>query len=92
MNDSLHAATRAKQRGIPPFVVTLLDDYGHREFDGHGGVVIFFDKTSRRHMERAMGREPVRVLNQWLDAYMVVGSRDDGAITIGRRHKRIRRA
>lgn len=56
-----------------------------------GGGVIYFDKTSRRHMERDMGREPVRVLDQWLNTYMVVGSQDGNAITIGRRCKRIRR-
>lgn len=38
MSGSFHAATRAQQRGIPPFVANLLDNYGHREFDGHGGV------------------------------------------------------
>ena len=91
MSGSFHAATRAQQRGIPPFVANLLDNYGHREFDGHGGGVIYFDKTSRRHMERDMGREPVRVLDQWLNTYMVVGSQDGNAITIGRRCKRIRR-
>lgn len=37
MSGSFHAATRAQQRGIPPFVANLLDNYGHREFDGHGG-------------------------------------------------------
>lgn len=87
--DSLHSATRAQQRGIPPFVDGLLDAYGREDYDGHGGLVRYFDKRSLRRMEREMGREPVRMLARWHDAYKVVSVRDGGLITIGHRYRRI---
>lgn len=89
--DSLHATVRAQQRGIPPFVGDLLDAYGRESYDGHGGLVRYFDKRSLRLMEREMGREPVRMLARWHDSYKVVSTSDGGIITIGHRHKRIHR-
>ena len=90
-NQSSHADKRSQARGIPPLVISLLDLYGHELYDGHGGLVHYFDKTSRRRMERDLGREPVRRLSEWLDAYKVISSRDGITITIGHRYKRINR-
>lgn len=87
---TLHAEVRAKQRGIPRFIDELLDRYGHVEYDGRGARVIFFDRKSRRDMERDMGREPVRKLAEWDNAYKVVG-KDGLVITLGRRYQRIHR-
>lgn len=39
--------------------------------------------------ERAMGREPVRRLSEWLDSYIVI-SGDGAIITAGKRYKRIK--
>lgn len=89
--DSRHSIIRAQQRGIPPFVGDLLDTYGQEAYDGYGGLKLFFDKRSRRQMERDMGREPVRLLKRWLDCYKVVSARDGCVITTGHRHRRIRR-
>jgi hypothetical protein len=89
--NTLHASLRGQQRGIPPFIDQLLDQYGHEEYDGHGGVIIYFDKRSRRRMEQDMGREPVRCLTGWLNTYKVMSTSGDVAITIGRRHKKVRR-
>jgi len=87
-----HAQIRAQQRGIPPLIDQLLDQYGHEEYDDHGGVVVYFDKHSIRQMERDMGRSPVRHLAaEWRDAYKVRSSVNDCTITTGRRHTRIRR-
>lgn len=88
---SRHAAIRAQQRGIPPFIDQLLDLYGKEQFDGHGGVVSYFDKGSIRRMERDMGREPVRRLSTWRNAYKVKSSHDGNTITTGFRNERIRR-
>lgn len=86
-----HAAIRSQQRGIPPFISTLLDLYGHEQYDGHGGVIVFLDRKSLRVMERDMGREPVRRLSEWHRAYKV-RSVDGHTITTGSRYKHIRRA
>ena len=61
-----HAELRAQQRGIPPLVDELLDRYGTEQHDGHGAVVLYFDRTSIRTMERELGHRPVAsLLGQW---------------------------
>jgi hypothetical protein len=87
--NSIHSEIRAQQRGIPPLVTDLLDRFGQAQYDGHGGLIRFFNNKSVRRMEKAMGREPVRCLSQWLDAYKVVSVSDGETITIGHRHQRI---
>jgi hypothetical protein len=87
-----HARVRAQQRGIPPLIDALLDAYGHEQYDGHGGVIRYFDKKSRRQMERDFGREPVRrLLPGWSKAYKVDSASDGKTITTGIRLTRIRR-
>lgn len=91
MTHTTHARKRAQQRGIPPLIDQFLDLYGHEHYDGHGGVILYLDKLSIRQMERDMGREPVRRMSEWLDAYKVKSSFDGNTITTGHRTKRIRR-
>lgn len=91
MSSSTHARIRAQQRGIPPLIDQWLDEYGEEQFDGHGGVIVFLTKRSRRRMEREMGREPVRRLEEFLDTYKIVSSHDGHTITLGHRTKRIPR-
>ncbi len=86
--NTMHAQIRAQQRGIPPMVDELLDRYGHEEHDGHGGVVLYMNKTSIRQMERDLGRRPVARLSEWLDAYKVKGA-DGRTITVGHRTRRL---
>jgi len=77
-----------QQRGLPPLIVHWLEDFGSERYDGHGGVILFFDKRARRSLERAVGREPVRRMHEWLDAYVVV-AHDGTAVTVGHRCKRL---
>lgn len=85
-----HAHTRAQQRGLPPLVMHWLDDFG-REVPAPGGTTIrHFDKHARRRLERTVGREPVRRMHEYLDAYAVYGP-DGRIITIGHRYRRIHR-
>lgn len=91
MMPTKHTLTRSHQRGIPPLVYRWLDEYGEEVFDGHGGVVITFTRRSRRAMERDFGREPVRRMSEYLDAYKVESSHDGETLTVGHRFKRIRR-
>lgn len=85
-----HALARAQQRGIPPLIDQILEQYGQEQYDGHGGIVLYLDKRSIRQMERDMGREPVRRLSEWRDAYKVKTT-DGFTITTGHRHARITR-
>ena len=90
--ETKHAQLRMQQRAIPPFVEQLLDEFGEQQYDGHGAVIYYFNKRSRRQMERAMGHAPVRLLERYLGCYKVEGSRDGSLITIAPRYRRIRRS
>lgn len=87
--NSRHAEVRAQQRGIPPLIDQLLDLYGCEQYDGRGGVVLYLDRKSIRRMERDMGREPVRRLSTWRNAYKVKSCSDGCTITTGLRCERI---
>ncbi len=91
MNWTVHAQTRAQQRGIPLLIEEWLDSYGDEEYDGRGARVVFFSKKSIRKMERQFGRAPIRKLSEWLDVYKVEDVGSAQIITIGRRFKRLRR-
>lgn len=84
-----HGTVRAQQRGLPPLVLDWLNNYGREHHDGRGATILFFDKSARRRLERAVGREPVRRMHEWLNASAVV-SGDGCLITAGHRFKRIR--
>ena len=89
--NTLHAVRRAQQRCLPPLVIELLDQFGEEAYDGHGAVVKFFSRASKRTMERQLGRAPVRKLAEYLDAYKVESSHDGCTITVGHRIKHIKR-
>lgn len=91
MMNSKHASVRAQQRGVPPFIIELLDRYGQCQYDGQGAVIQYFNKQSLRDMERDLGRKPVSRLAEWHNAYKVLSTNDGCTITVGRRHRRIRR-
>ena len=91
MNAHSHATVRAQQRCLPPLVDQLLDQFGEEIYDGNGTVTRFFSHASKRAIERAFGRAPVRKLAQYLDAYKVEDSHDGRPITVGHRFKRINR-
>ena len=84
-----HARARAQQRGLPPFIEELLDRYGEERHLGSGAVVRYLSKRGRRHMEQAMGRQPVAKLTQWLNSYEV-STTDGTTITVGHRTRRLR--
>ena len=84
-----HAAARVQQRALPPLVLDWLHAYGHEHHAGRGATVLCFDKPARRRLERAVGREPVRRMKQWLNTYAIV-SGDGQVVTAGHRFKRIR--
>lgn len=83
-----HAAVRARQRGIPPMVDQLLDQYGKEEFDGHGAITVYFDKQGIRAMEHELGRRPVSRFSEWFGVYKI-RSIDGKTITLGHRTRRV---
>lgn len=88
MNLSHHAGVRARQRGIPPLVVDVMQFFGS-SIRRRGADVYFLDKRGRRRAESYLGRA-ARQLSHFLDAYVVVA--DDGrVVTVGYRHHRFRR-
>lgn len=88
---TLHASIRAQQRGIPPLIDQMLDLFGHEQHDGHGGVIVYFNKHSIQHLERQFGKVLARQVSEWRNAYKVVATCDGGVITIGHRYKRVKR-
>ncbi|MCX7892227.1 MAG: hypothetical protein N2544_07680 [Burkholderiales bacterium] len=87
---SRHARIRMQQRCVPADVVAQLVGFGTARHDHRGGVVVFFDKRSRRRLERAAGPEARRTLERWANAYAVVAA-DGAVVTVGRRDRRFRR-
>jgi hypothetical protein len=86
-----HAAIRAQQRAIPPFVDRLLDEFGQEEYDGRGAIRIYFNHQSVRRMESALGQQPTRMFKRWLRAYKVESCNDGAVITRGWLTKRVPR-
>jgi len=89
--ETVHAKVRAQQRCIPPMIDQWLDQFGAEQYDGHGGVVRFFNRASIRAMKRAFGSSPVRKMSEYLNVYKVESSHDGRTITIGHRFKHIAR-
>lgn len=81
-----HANVRSQQRGIPPLVSEWLLDFGDEVYDGHGGVVRYFTPKSVRKVEKAVGREPVRRMSEFMRCYLVQSSYDGAILTVGKRH------
>jgi hypothetical protein len=86
-----HALLRAQQRRIPPIVDHWLDEFGDKQYDGHGGVKRFFSHRSIARMEKALGRRFIQLNAKWFRSYRVDDSRTGVKITCGWLKKRINR-
>lgn len=86
-----HAKVRLQQRGIPPFVVELLERFGS-SMRCLGAERIFFDKSALRRLTSHLGgARGLRTVDEWLGVYLVVA--DSGEIvTVAHRRGRFRRA
>ena len=85
-NLTQHAHKRSQQRGIPPFVMELIMDYG-RCVRRHGADKHFLDKPSRRALKRDLGTKIYTRIEDQLNVYVVA---DKNVITAAHRTKRIR--
>jgi hypothetical protein len=82
-----HAQKQMQRRGIPPLITHWLEDFGEEVHDHHGAIILHFSKAARRRLEHSVGRQAVRKLNEWMNAYLVI-STDGAAITVGFRYRR----
>ena len=83
-----HAQIRMQQRGIPPLIADWLRDYGTCEHIGKGAVSWFFDKKSRRALERDVGKEMIKRTEDLLDYYLI--EKDGRVETVAKRYRRLR--
>lgn len=84
-----HAACRMRARAIPEAAVDLLFRFG-ASLAQAGGEVLFFDHAARRRAAESLGRERLRAIERWFDAYLVL-SPDGAMVTVGWRTRRLRR-
>ena len=85
-NLTQHAYLRSQQRGIPPFVMGLILDYGSCKYS-HGAVVYYLDKNSRRALKRHLGPKIYTRMEDQFDVYVVA---DNNVITVAHRTKRMK--
>ncbi len=83
-----HGLERAQRRGIPKLILNWLIDYG-QSTRRRGANVYFFDKLSRKKLQKDIGSLAYKRLEAMLNAYVVV-SDCGNVITAGWRYKRIR--
>lgn len=81
---SNHADERAQQRGIDKAALPLLLAYGHREFDGRGGIRYLMTAESLEALSRAVGS--TKQVEALAGVYAVVSAVDQTVITMGHRH------
>lgn len=83
-----HAEARLNQRGIPPFVVELLDRFGTVR-RSYGQEKVYFDKKAKKALRRHFGgARGMRLVEPFLDVYAVM-SEDGAVVTVGHLQKRI---
>jgi hypothetical protein len=85
-NLSQHARIRSQQRGISPFVMELILDYGRCQ-RRHGADVHYLDKSCRRALKRDLGTKKYARIEGKLDVYVVAAKE---VITVAHRIKRIK--
>ncbi len=85
-----HAQTRLQQRGIPPFVVEQLLDFGRQAHDHQGGTIVFFDQKARNKLRREITKDSFKQIESHLSTYAVLGS-NGVIVTVGHRTQRINR-
>lgn len=86
MKQSRHSSVRSQQRGIPSLVIDLLIEFGSRSYRDNGAEIVFFDRKSRKRVEKYTGGL-IGKLNEHMDSYAVVSG--NTVITVGTRYKKI---
>ena len=89
-NRTQHGQRQHQRRATLGLFETLVLDHGTR-LRSHGADVVFLDKAARKRIRREVGgNRGMRVVERYLNSYLVVA--DDGRIvTTGYRTSRIKR-
>ena len=85
-----HAQARMQQRAIRADALEHLLEFGREAFDHRGGTVYYFDKSSRRRLERTADRATRARLGKLAGLYAVVSGSGE-VVTVGHRYRRIAR-
>ena len=82
---SMHAATRAQQRGIPQWVAQLLLAEGERAPAGGGLIKVYFGSRARKRICRRArcGEFPIGKLDHVWGAYLVMTRAEPHVVTVG---------
>lgn len=76
---SKHASARLQQRGIPAFVLELLETCGSGRSCGGGAEKFTFDRAARKRLRNYLGGERgLRMIEPWLHTFSVIA--DDGTV------------
>ena len=88
---TLHAQKRMQQRGIPPFVIELLEQFGSSARCPGGAERLTFDKPARARLSHAFGgARGVAMIDRWLRVYMVISDDTGEVVTAAHRSHRFR--
>jgi len=82
-----HAKTRCQQRGIPPLIIQWLNRFGERQHTGNS-YRIFFNKKSKKKLEKEMGKIVVDRLGDLMNLYIIKKKQNSFIVTAGHRTKR----
>lgn len=80
-----HGSQRLQQRGIPRLMIELLQRFGKRAYDHHGGVVRYLDNSARKAIEKHVGSQVYRRMHGFYDTYLVEAVDNGTIITCGHR-------
>lgn len=83
-----HATSRSQQRNIPSLAITWVREFGRKVYDHRGGVIRYLDKTARKKLEKAVGHQIVKKLEEYLDCYVVEDCESGLVITVGHHYER----
>ncbi len=88
MQMTKHANCRSQQRNIPKLAIAWIREFGRRVHDHRGGVIRYLDKAARKKLEKAVGSQVVRKLEQYLNCYVVEHCESEMVITVGHHYGR----
>lgn len=81
---SRHALKRAQQRGLEQSALPLLLAYGHKEYDGKGGVRYLMTDAAIQNLSRVVGW--TKQVEALAGVYAVLSVDDQTVITMGHRY------
>jgi hypothetical protein len=92
MEMTKHATSRSQQRNIPSLAIRWIREFGRKQHDHRGCVIRFLDKDARKKLEKSMGHQIVKKLNEYLNCYIVEDCVSGSVITVGHHYKRLHAA